>query len=249
MRRCLHAVSACRRRCRHCRLQAPPGAAPAALQSLQQLICAADSNPGQVISLSASPEASSAAAAPVAAAAAAGGGGGSGRRHGGRGGGGAVVRVAGGGGGGAGLFRVPNLLLVPALLHVRRASSRPLQGAGQGRRRVPAAASGAGAPPRLHRCLRRGKALHAATAAACRPAPSSTPSRATPFRCGRRLQPVKETQQKQRLLWRDLLLRYCRHHRVHVVSAEDADDFPLFHNRAINRESRARASSWTGILV
>lgn len=47
---------------------------------------------------------------------------------------------------------------------------------------------------------------------------------------------MKETQQKQRLLWKDLILRYCRHHRVFVVSAEDADDLPLFHNRAINRE-------------
>ena len=45
----------------------------------------------------------------------------------------------------------------------------------------------------------------------------------------------RETQQKQRLLWRDLILRYCKHHRVYVVSAEDADDFVLFHNRAITR--------------
>lgn len=50
------------------------------------------------------------------------------------------------------------------------------------------------------------------------------------------LQPVKETQQKQLLLWRDLLLRYCRHHRLHMVPVTDADDCPLFHNRAINRE-------------
>ncbi|KAL4432377.1 hypothetical protein ABPG77_001676 [Micractinium sp. CCAP 211/92] len=49
------------------------------------------------------------------------------------------------------------------------------------------------------------------------------------------LQPVKETQQKQRLLWKDLILRYCRHHRVFVVSTEEADDFPLFRNPAINR--------------
>ena len=50
------------------------------------------------------------------------------------------------------------------------------------------------------------------------------------------MQPVKETQQKQRLLWKDLILRYCKHYRIHVVSAEDADDFPLFHNQGINRE-------------
>ena len=49
-------------------------------------------------------------------------------------------------------------------------------------------------------------------------------------------QPVKETQQKQRLLWRDLILRYCRHHRIHVVPAGEGDDFPLFHNTGINRE-------------
>ncbi|PSC67362.1 Vacuolar sorting-associated 25 [Micractinium conductrix] len=49
------------------------------------------------------------------------------------------------------------------------------------------------------------------------------------------LQPVKETQQKQRLLWKDLILRYCRHHRIHVVPVTEADDFPLFHNPAINR--------------
>ncbi|PRW58242.1 Vacuolar sorting-associated 25 [Chlorella sorokiniana] len=49
------------------------------------------------------------------------------------------------------------------------------------------------------------------------------------------LQPVKETQQKQRLLWRDLILRYCRHHRIHVVPAGETDDFPLFHNAGINR--------------
>ncbi|EFN59341.1 hypothetical protein CHLNCDRAFT_19023 [Chlorella variabilis] len=49
------------------------------------------------------------------------------------------------------------------------------------------------------------------------------------------LQPVKESQQKQRLLWKDLILRYCKHNRIHMVPAEDADDFPLFHNRAINR--------------
>jgi ESCRT-II complex subunit VPS25 len=47
---------------------------------------------------------------------------------------------------------------------------------------------------------------------------------------------VKETQQKQRLLWQDLILRYCKHHRLFVVSAEEADDFSLFHNKAINRE-------------
>jgi hypothetical protein len=52
---------------------------------------------------------------------------------------------------------------------------------------------------------------------------------------------VKETQQKQRLLWKDLILRYCKHHRIYVVSAEDADDFALFNNRAIGSEPAAAA--------
>lgn len=54
---------------------------------------------------------------------------------------------------------------------------------------------------------------------------------------------MKETQQKQRLLWQDLILRYCKHHRLFVVSAEEADDFPLFHNKAINRESWGQPAS------
>lgn len=65
---------------------------------------------------------------------------------------------------------------------------------------------------------------------------AALPAPATPPKSFRRLQPVKETQQKQRLLWRDLILRYCRHHRIHVVPAGEADDFPLFHNAGINRE-------------
>ncbi len=65
---------------------------------------------------------------------------------------------------------------------------------------------------------------------------AALPAPATPPKSFRRLQPVKETQQKQRLLWRDLILRYCRHHRIHVVPAGEADDFPLFHNVGINRK-------------
>lgn len=54
------------------------------------------------------------------------------------------------------------------------------------------------------------------------PLPPSQPSTllpATPLFVSCSLQPVKETQQKQRLLWKDLILRYCRHHRIHVVRA------------------------------
>ena len=79
----------------------------------------------------------------------------------------------------------------------------------------------------------------AATSAIAAAAAVATATATRPLaRSPRRLQPVKETQQKQRLLWGDLILRYCRHHRVFVVSAEEADDFPLFHNAAINRERR-----------
>lgn len=49
------------------------------------------------------------------------------------------------------------------------------------------------------------------------------------------LQPVKETQQKQREMWKDLILRYCKHHRRFVMSTEETDDCPLWHNATINR--------------
>ena len=53
------------------------------------------------------------------------------------------------------------------------------------------------------------------------------------------LQPIKETQQKQKELWRGLILAYCRHHRVFVVAPDDASEFPPFTNPAINREARS----------
>ena len=38
-------------------------------------------------------------------------------------------------------------------------------------------------------------------------------------------------------MWKDLILRYCKHHKLFVLSTEETDDLELFHNTAINRES------------
>ncbi len=38
--------------------------------------------------------------------------------------------------------------------------------------------------------------------------------RAAPRCLPRSLQPMRETQQKQRQLWKDLILRFCKHHKV-----------------------------------
>ena len=51
------------------------------------------------------------------------------------------------------------------------------------------------------------------------------------------LQPIPETQQKQKELWRGLILGYCRHHRVFQISVDAAAEGPPFANPAINRES------------
>lgn len=58
----------------------------------------------------------------------------------------------------------------------------------------------------------------------------------------RRLQPVKQTQAKQRELWRDFILAYCMHHRVFIVSVDaPGSEFPPFENSAIQR-----AATWLG---
>eukprot|EP00873_Tetraselmis_striata_P040747 jgi/Tetstr1/461011/TSEL_006161.t1 len=49
------------------------------------------------------------------------------------------------------------------------------------------------------------------------------------------LQPVAETREKQISLWHNLLLNYCKHHKVYVVPANAAEGFPLFENKAIGR--------------
>eukprot|EP00879_Flechtneria_rotunda_P003381 GHRR01003609.1.p1 GENE.GHRR01003609.1~~GHRR01003609.1.p1 ORF type:complete len:179 (+),score=55.73 GHRR01003609.1:488-1024(+) len=46
-------------------------------------------------------------------------------------------------------------------------------------------------------------------------------------------QPVKETADKQSSLWGSLVLSYCKHHKVYILSP--SEDNPLWHNKNINR--------------
>uniref|UniRef100_A0A7C9CPK9 ESCRT-II complex subunit VPS25 n=1 Tax=Opuntia streptacantha TaxID=393608 RepID=A0A7C9CPK9_OPUST len=47
------------------------------------------------------------------------------------------------------------------------------------------------------------------------------------------LQPVRETRMKQKQLWKELILDYCRTQKIFIINLED--DFPLFSNPAIER--------------
>ncbi|KAL1569203.1 Vacuolar protein-sorting-associated protein 25 [Salvia divinorum] len=47
------------------------------------------------------------------------------------------------------------------------------------------------------------------------------------------LQPVKDTREKQIQLWKELILEYCRTHKIFVVGLDE--DFPLFSNQVIER--------------
>jgi hypothetical protein len=49
----------------------------------------------------------------------------------------------------------------------------------------------------------------------------------------RRLQPVADTRRKQVTMWTELIMSYCRHHQLFVVSLEEP--FALFQNAAIER--------------
>ena len=49
--------------------------------------------------------------------------------------------------------------------------------------------------------------------------------------CLIRLQPVRETREKQIQLWKELILDYCRTQKIFVIGLEQ--DFPLFTNPAI----------------
>ena len=50
------------------------------------------------------------------------------------------------------------------------------------------------------------------------------------------LQPIPETQRKQKELWRSLILAYCRHSRLFQITVDDNQDAPPFANPAIQRE-------------
>jgi len=47
------------------------------------------------------------------------------------------------------------------------------------------------------------------------------------------LQPVRDTREKQIQLWKELILDYCRTHKIFVIGLEE--DFPLFSNPVIER--------------
>ncbi|XP_064955812.1 vacuolar protein sorting-associated protein 25-like [Musa acuminata AAA Group] len=47
------------------------------------------------------------------------------------------------------------------------------------------------------------------------------------------LQPVRETREKQKQLWKELILDYCRSQKIFVISLEE--DFPLFSNPVVER--------------
>ncbi len=53
--------------------------------------------------------------------------------------------------------------------------------------------------------------------------------------CICRLQPVRDTREKQVELWKQLILKYCKHHKYFVVDLEEGD-FPLFANANIDRK-------------
>jgi ESCRT-II complex subunit VPS25 len=48
-----------------------------------------------------------------------------------------------------------------------------------------------------------------------------------------RLQPVKDTQEKQIQLWKELILKYCKNEKCFVI---DLEEFPLFNNTSIQSE-------------
>eukprot|EP00897_Mesotaenium_endlicherianum_P007107 jgi/Mesen1/6424/ME000329S05585 len=53
------------------------------------------------------------------------------------------------------------------------------------------------------------------------------------------LQPVKETRERQVQLWKDLILKYCKHYRKHIVGLDE--EFPLFNNSSIDRRLTSEA--------
>lgn len=54
---------------------------------------------------------------------------------------------------------------------------------------------------------------------------------------------MQATQDKQKALWRDLILKYCRQQRIYQLSTDADDDCPLFHNPAI------KSVAWNTVLL
>ncbi len=48
-----------------------------------------------------------------------------------------------------------------------------------------------------------------------------------------RIQPIAETREKQLKLWKELILKYCLHHKMYQLNPKT---FPYFKNAAIDRE-------------
>lgn len=62
------------------------------------------------------------------------------------------------------------------------------------------------------------------------------------------LQPVRDTRERQVQLWKDLILRYCKHSRAFAINLDE--DFPLFSNASIQRKLSNEAKElFLGALV
>uniref|UniRef100_A0A7S0NBG2 ESCRT-II complex subunit VPS25 n=1 Tax=Pyramimonas obovata TaxID=1411642 RepID=A0A7S0NBG2_9CHLO len=62
------------------------------------------------------------------------------------------------------------------------------------------------------------------------------------------LQPVTDTLAKQKQLWKDLILQYCKHFKIYLVNKDD--DTPLFNNQSIQRKLNTEAKEvFLGELV
>eukprot|EP00249_Psilotum_nudum_P009621 c22049_g1_i1 orf=550-1113(-) len=62
------------------------------------------------------------------------------------------------------------------------------------------------------------------------------------------LQPVHDTRNKQIQLWKELILKYCKYHKVFIIDLEE--DFPLFVNTSIDRKlSHEARAMFLGALV
>lgn len=62
------------------------------------------------------------------------------------------------------------------------------------------------------------------------------------------LQPVKDTREKQIQLWKELILKYCKHRKCFLVDLEE--DFPLFENASIQRKLTFEArEQFLGALI
>ncbi|KAI5057281.1 hypothetical protein GOP47_0027296 [Adiantum capillus-veneris] len=62
------------------------------------------------------------------------------------------------------------------------------------------------------------------------------------------LQPVKDTRDKQIQVWKELILKYCKHFKVFILHFED--DIPLFFNASIDRKLTYEARQlFLGALV